>query len=350
MTIGLYGLPTAGKTYIMDRIDFMDVYSGSRFLREIAPGFDTGDEEYRNNARKKLARELLQKDDFIMDGHYQFGKKKVFTEADGMLYDAVIYLYIKPDILRERMALSEKNRKYLVHDIERWQRDEIAGLRAYCHENLKDFYVIDNPPVFDSEDTRRIIRFIKDIMKGYSCVSFARDCAKSILAAAGSNRIILTDGDKTLIREDSSNVFLGYRTHTFDGNFYTGYQAWKQKAEMQSLSKPHLDASAVTMNEKVISRFDAPAFILSSGDTTIWGHLADSFGYTVYAGDRMTAETKAFIARLLQQAGKYVIVYGDSMSDYFMLRQADEGYLVTRDDGSISRSLNGTELEDIRYV
>ena len=40
MRIGLYGLPTAGKTYILDKINFIDVVSGSRMLRELCPDFD----------------------------------------------------------------------------------------------------------------------------------------------------------------------------------------------------------------------------------------------------------------------------------------------------------------------
>ena len=40
MRIGLYGMPTAGKTYILDKVDFLEVMSGSVLLREICPTFD----------------------------------------------------------------------------------------------------------------------------------------------------------------------------------------------------------------------------------------------------------------------------------------------------------------------
>ena len=43
MRIGLYGMPTAGKTFIMDRIDFMEVIVGSKLLRQYDPDFDTLD-------------------------------------------------------------------------------------------------------------------------------------------------------------------------------------------------------------------------------------------------------------------------------------------------------------------
>ena len=64
----------------------------------------------------------------------------------------------------------------------------------------------------------------------------------------------------------------------------------------------------------------------------------------------MSAETKFFIVKYLQQAGKRVIAYGDGMNDYFMLKQADIGYLVLKDDGTISKSLIGRELGGIVLV
>lgn len=64
----------------------------------------------------------------------------------------------------------------------------------------------------------------------------------------------------------------------------------------------------------------------------------------------MSADTKFFIAKFLHEAGREVLAYGDSMNDYFMLKQADQGYLVSRQNGSISRSLDGRDLEGIRLV
>ena len=45
------------------------------------------------------------------------------------------------------MRESDKNKKYLSYDIEKWQINEIESLRDYCHKSNKDFYVIDNPPL-----------------------------------------------------------------------------------------------------------------------------------------------------------------------------------------------------------
>ena len=64
----------------------------------------------------------------------------------------------------------------------------------------------------------------------------------------------------------------------------------------------------------------------------------------------MAAETKLFITKRLQNAGKRVVAYGDGMNDYYMLKQADEGYLVTKLDGTVSNSLTGKDLEGLTLV
>lgn len=98
------------------------------------------------------------------------------------------------------MELSSKNQKYSTFDIAQWQQTEIEGLRSWCHNHNKDFYVLDNPPQNHFTDVAEPISFIQEIMNGYSCVRFARECADEILSSNTSHRIILTDGDKTLTK------------------------------------------------------------------------------------------------------------------------------------------------------
>ena len=161
MRIGLYGMPTSGKTHILDQIDFIDVLVGSRLLREYAPDFDARDEAGREQARKAVAELMLEKETFIMDGHYAFGDEIAFTEEEGKMYDVYLYLYISPEILQSRMMGSAKNQKYLKYNLKQWQDTEITGLRAYCHQNNKDFYVLDNPPINEYVNIDEAITFIK---------------------------------------------------------------------------------------------------------------------------------------------------------------------------------------------
>ena len=223
MRIGLYGMPAAGKTHILNRLDFIEVVAGSRLLREHDPDFDFRDEAGRKKDRKAVAQLMMAKESFIMDGHYAFGDEIAFTEDDGNMYDVFLYLYVSPDILKERMKVSDKNRKYLKYDITEWQIKEIAKLREYCQDNGKDFYVLDNPPANCFEDVSCIIEFIREIVNGYSCVTYAKECADHIIQRSKSDTIVLLDGDKTLTIEDTSGSVFGYKTHLYDGNYYTGY-------------------------------------------------------------------------------------------------------------------------------
>ena len=350
MRIGLYGMPTAGKTYILDKLDFIEVIVGSILLRDYDPEFDNRDEAGREQDRKDVARLMMEKDTFIMDGHYAFGNEIAFTEDEGMMYEIYLYLYVNPEVLSQRMKSSEKNQKYLKYDIEAWQNNEINGLREYCHRHNKDFYVIDNPPHNTNEDVDRVVNFIREIVNGYSCVSYAKRCADDIIQKSNSNEIVLLDGDKTLTIEDSSRAVFDYSTNLYDGNFYTGYQAWKQNREFQQYGSKDLTEMPVRLNRKIMSALTSDSYILTSGHEKVWRFISNQLGLTFYCGIEMSAETKLYITKLLQDAGKYVVAYGDGMNDYYMLKQADEGYLIAKEDGSLSRSLMGKDTEGLIIV
>lgn len=350
MRIGLYGMPSAGKSFILEKIDFIRVISGSRMLRELCPDFDKKDEENKKIARQQLADHLMAEDSFIMDGHYAFGDRIAFTESDGRLYDAFVYLYISPEVLRERMEGSEKNQKYLAYDIAEWQNREIEALRAFCHANDKDFYVVDNPPQNSFDDVSDVVYFLKDVIGGFSCVSMAERCAGDILSKSRSRKITLMDGDRTVTIEDTSNAVFGYTTQLYDGNFYTGYQSWKQAKEFESYSFEKLTRMPVSLNKNVCEKIDGDTYILTSGHERVWDFIAKELDVPCYFGTEMSAETKFFITKMLQRAGKRVLAYGDSMNDYYMLKLADRGFLVQRQDESFSRSLKGKDLRGLVIV
>lgn len=350
MKIGLYGMPTAGKTHILDRIDFLDVVEGSKMLRKIWPDFDSRDETGKNLARKELADMLKDKESFIMDGHYAFGDEIAFTESDGELYDIILYLYVSPNVIVKRMQASEKNRKYLNYDIKNWQKTEMEQLRAYCHSHKKDFYILDNPPENLFDDVTEALDFIRDVISGFSCLSFAKSCVVEILDLCKSDTVVLMDGDKTLTMEDSSHAVFGYKTSIFDGNFYTGYQSWKQSREFANYQFDDLERLPVGINKHVLDCVTPDTYVLTSGHERIWSFISKQLRIPFFCGKQMASETKLYVTMLLQEAGKHVVAYGDGMNDYYMLKQANEGYLVRKADGTISRSLIGKDMEGLIIV
>ena len=351
MRIGIYGLPCAGKTSLIQQVTGIRHFSGSELLHRMEPRFDTLTPEEKCEVRASLAIQLRHEEiDFIIDGHYSFGDDVVFTEFDGMLYDAILYLYVSPDILRARMQASEKNRKYASLDIAAWQAAEIKGLRDSCHRHYKDFYVLDDPENGCFMDNTLPLAFIQDIIGGYSCMRYAGACASRILTSSTDTNITLCDGDRTLILEDSSYAAFGYRTHLFDGNFYTGFQSWRQARDFTQMSLSGRPMPDVHRNEKVFDLLFGATYIVTAGHPAVWEALASSFGLPVFSGPQMSADTKFFITRFLQSVGKRVAAFGDSMGDYYMLKRADEGILVRRPDGSLSRSLSGCDLEGLSCV
>ena len=187
-------------------------------------------------------------------------------------------------------------------------------------------------------------------MDGYSNVACARRIAERILATTSSEVVTLLDGDRTFIREDSSRLVFDYRTQLFDNNFYTGYQSWRQYREFESYAIRIPAVVEVHRNEKIPTKLEGDAFIISSGHKLIWERIAEQYGMTAFAGNEVSVETKYFVAKLLKQRGKTVVAYGDSMSDYFMLKEADKGHLMTKTGGTLSRSLAGRNLGGIQLV
>ena len=349
MRLGLYGLPAAGKTYILDRINGIKVFHGSDMLFDLDKDFHNTDENGRKAARKELANSLLKKDDFIMDGHYSFGDNVVFTKEDGKLYDAFLYLYIEPRVLKSRMEKSSKNIKCLKFDIEKWQNTEIEKLREYCHEHNKDFYVIDNQDLGYFDDIDTVLKFIYAVSDGFSCVNFAKKTADNILTMSDHADIILTDGDRTLIREDSSSL-IGYKTHIFDGNFYTGFQRYLHHENMMKYTNASkkLNIPECTYNDFVLKHMDN-GFILTSGQPDIWKNISEKIKRPVFFGNQMSADTKFFITKFLQK-NKKVRAFGDSRNDYFRLKRADEAFLIAKPTGELSSSLKNRNLEGIHIV
>ncbi len=356
MRIGLYGLPCAGKTYILDKLNFVKVIHGSETMKKWFPDFDKSDNERKERIREQFAKRLGREPEFIMDGHFAFGDTVVFTESDGKLYDVFIYLYINPHILYERMSASKKNQKYLDADIELWQRNEINGLRMYCHQQNKDFYVLDNPILGYFEDVTEPVEFIRTVFHGFSCVEYARSCTEKILGESfGCDDVTLSDGDKTISEKDTCCEVFNYVTNLFDGNFYTGYQTWKNAANIQKIKQKFMaesiwSVSSLEINNKIVEDLGSNAYILTCGCGAIWERIGKKLRMHVLCGSQMSAETKYYIAKFLHASGKHVKAFGDSMSDYYMLKEADEGFLVLKSDGTISRSLKNINLEGLQFV
>lgn len=345
----LYGLPCSGKTTLMDGLD-MNVIHGSAKLNEMANGkFSELSENEKTELREKYAEELSKRDDsFISDGHYSFLENVVFTEADGELYDVFLYLYCEPEIIEKRLKSSHKNERFKAlsaEQISRWQNFEIENLRRECHQRNKDFYVINNADFSDFQS------FIEKIKRGFGSFALAGSIADRITEMYPEPcEIYIADGDKTIIKQDSFRVCGGFKTHAFDGNFYTGYQAMKFTEEIENTVLSADKLSEISLNRTVFDRIsDKNYVVLSSGIPRLWDEISKRFGLkNVIANTQISADTKFFTVKILQSMGYKITALGDSKIDYYMLKKADKGYLCIGE--SLSRSLEDVDLSGLDVI
>lgn len=343
MKIALYGLPCAGKTTLLEKASaFIKVIHGGSELKKL-----TGDIYQR---RKTLLEILKEESEFIIDGHYQFitvdKKDSVFTTED-KVFDVFMYLYQEPQVIYKRLLASEKNKKYIpenIKKIEKWQEEEMLSLRYICHNANKDFYIIDDYKT----GYENFIPFLKEVLKGYSNIEYARKIV-SVIECQFEKDINIFDGDKTLIPFDSSKRFLNIITDIFDNNFYTGYQFYLQ----DKLVTPRLH---LLDKEKILSNIEYTdikhlikkenSIIISSGIKEIWENIiGKNLDLTTFAGKFISSETKYFIAKFLKDKHYNVTVYGDSKNDLYMLREANHGVLVI--GKHLSRSLSYEEITNL---
>ena len=350
MRFALYGLPCAGKTTIFEGLT-IPVIHGSTELNKMASGrFSDLPDADKNALRIRYAEQLKARtDSFISDGHYSFLDDVAFTDADGELYDVFIYLYCEPEIISERLKSSDKNRRFAELSVERirkWQSFEIESLRAESHKRNKDFYVVKD---ITAEGLQA---FIDSIENGFSSFGIAEDIANQIIHFYPQPcDIHICDGDKTIIEQDSFRVCTGgHDTHVFDGNFYTGYQAFQFTKEVENLSYDTEKLRTVDLNGTIFGMVaDKNHVILSSGIKMLWKQLSEQFTLkNVIADTLISADTKYFVVKLLQEKGYTVTAYGDGRNDYYMLKQADKGYLYI--GKYLSRSLRDSDLSGISLV
>lgn len=345
MRIALYGLPCAGKTSLLQTINFCKVINGGEELKK-----------YSGSISEKRAEFLLclnseENKNYFIDGHFQFIKngnvETVFTNED-KIFDVFMYLYQEPSVIFDRILKSEKNQKYLpvtIESISLWQNDEISKLRETCHKSNKDFYIIDDC----KNGYVNFIPFCMDVLDGFSNLDFAKRICNEI--NFDSKQVTLLDGDKTITKSDTSRTLLNFSTDIFDNNFYTGYQFWIQDNIIDKnfdKEKIRIDADSLEINTTLVKSVKNPV-IISSGLSEIWNDiLGKKLGIKTYAGKNISAETKYFLTKFLKQKGYEVISYGDSKNDLYMLKESDRGILVI--NKYLSRSLKEGEVQDLEIL
>lgn len=376
MKMVLYGLPCAGKDYLLSRLDLVRYVKGSEWLNSLCDNrFRELAEGEKVRLRKAFIRYVsaIESENVVVNGHYAFPKNGgydvVFTEEDGECYDVFAYLDTPVEVVHERMQKSEKNAPYAglsVGELQAWRDFEVDALFREALKRGKEFILLD-------DDLENALCFTNGLLEGEFSTSYevAGYFAKSIAEAAGDRkRIILADGDKTLTVGDltksvsSEDELKAYKV--FDGDRYTTYQFWKVHQihrAMNDIEERFGQALAVAEFDRAVlddlSQIDAFKVVVTAGLMDLWtgaaamtGVMDMAVGSDTKAFDNMSQLGKAYLSRYLREKGYEVLALGDNMVDYYMLTEADRGYLIAhaKKNASAQRTvLGGTKLKQPKY-
>ena len=376
MKFVIYGLPCAGKDYLLSKMPFIQHIKGSEWLNAHSDNrFRELPGKEQEDLRKQFVQSVnsIETGNVIVDGHYAFPNgdsyRQAFTDSDGDCYDVFIYLDTPVETIHERIQGSDKNTIYshlTISELQAWRDYEVSGLFEEVLRRGKEFILLDN-------DVDSIIRFMKGLADGsvLTAPQVSRMNADRVIdAAVGKRRIVLSDGDKTLTVEDltkSVSMPEELKVHkAFEGDRYTTYQFWKVRQPYATLNdledryapalaNIHFDGSVL----EDLSKIDGLKVIVTAGLEDLWSRAAVLSGVMdVAVGSKtnglsnMSQLGKAYLCRYLREAGFEVIALGDNMVDYYMLMEASRGYTIAhaKKNATLQNTVkSGTKLRQPAY-
>lgn len=367
MTFAIYGVSRSGKDYLIQNLigyfnsKGIRLYhvNGSKTLNELSnrkfqKGLKHLTEDQKNYIRIafiKYIQELENTNSYIVvDGHYSFYDVdnkliSVFTDYDKKCYDKFFYLDTNSKTIKDRMANSieeKKNTTISEKDITIWKDYEIKELTKNLLEVNKELHIV-------KFDTDICLEYIFDtvISNKYDSNIIAQNMLKSINIT--SNTVILTDCDKTLSKEDSTQIALDcigekfdYLKELFKGDRFSNFQmllAREYYKNIRLFNKRSISAICknITINQTIIddlkSKNNVKILAITSGCCSAWKSILQNYklNATVLDGNGFVSKyVKYYVAKLLREAGKHVIAIGDSMLDSLMLCEANIGLLATK--------------------
>ena len=367
MTFSIYGVSRSGKDYLIQKLkEYFESkgksllhVNGSATLNKMAvERFSKKFKELSDDEKNELRISFIEyihnieneNPYVVVDGHYAFydgeGKLfKVFTEYDLNCYEKFFYLDTKSDDVVARMRNSEgekKNTSMTSEAVSKWQNYEIDEMTKDLLADDKELHIVR----FDNDFC---LEYIFDTVTTDKYDS--RAIATRMLAEVDidMSTVILTDCDKTLSVEDSTNIALDYigasrkpLKEIFGGDRYSNYQMMlvnKYYEKVQAFTDETLAfvKDTITLNSGIVKdlkgKTNVNILAISAGNSDIWESIIAKCGLNaiVLRNNGLTSKyVKYYVAKILRERGKFVIAIGDSILDSLMLCEANIGYLATK--------------------
>ena len=234
IVIGIYGIQGVGKSYLLkqiahERIEW-NIIDGSQLIRDVlsVQGLTMNQFEKMSSSEKSAVRkeaiECVKKRPGVtlIAGHCTFPRDgvsdsdepaqfiDVFTEADGSVYDLIVYLekpveeishQIKNDQTRDRTM-------YSIDNLQRWADYENSVIEAKCLEYNIDHFVFRSDK---SNDHHILISMILDKMILPSIKSLKERSEQALISSIkrdvpSADVYLLIDGDGTLCAQDTGET------------------------------------------------------------------------------------------------------------------------------------------------
>lgn len=367
MTFSIYGVSRSGKDYLIQKLkkyfelkgkSLLHINGSATLNKMSAERFSKKFKELSENEKNELRISFIEYIHIIerenpyvvVDGHYAFYDKegklfKVFTEYDLNCYEKFFYLDTKADDIIERMRNSEgekKNTSMTSEAVSVWQNYEIEEMTKDLLADDKELHIVR----FDNDFC---LEYIFDVVTSDKYDSKA--IAAKLLAEVNiyTSTVILTDCDKTLSVEDSTNIALDYigasskpLKEIFGGDRYSNYQMMLVNRYYESVHVFTKETLAVvrdtiTLNNGIIEdlkgKTNVNILAISAGNSDIWEGIISKCGLNAVVlrnNGIISKYVKYYTAKLLRERGKFVIAIGDSILDSLMLCEANIGYLATK--------------------
>ncbi|KAF9050827.1 hypothetical protein BDZ89DRAFT_1032876 [Hymenopellis radicata] len=392
--VGLYGIPGCGKTRMLQNLrtslgdERFAFYEGSQIISSLVPGgLDVfkrmGKDEqslWRERAIQQIADECSATERVgLVAGHLMFWDEDeeagelVWTRGDEETFTQIFYLDTPADVISQRrLDDAERSRPAAskIH-LRLWQICEQKQLRLLCQQHSILFANIAPDPV-------KVAALLSGVRHSQQYNrSRAQDRLDEILrdvAGEKSETMVVLDGDRTMIPEDTGTLFWALPAMSSDDTerslkavFSTpsgySYHAFRQASLLyEEIPDEEFDtcceqiASAVTVYPEILSMLRQAAdrgiraVVISCGLRSIWEKILSNAGLseTVKDGFVVTGEVKRdLVAHMKQAYGLFVWAFGDSVLDLPMLKEADRAFVVVGEEVKRSRSMEGALLNAI---
>lgn len=400
--VGLYGLPGAGKTFMLKQLqeklgDDFKFYEGSQTIGNIVPGgleaFERLSDMEKVDWREK-AIEFIRDDCVrhgragVVTGHFMFWSENapegslVYTAKDMTTYTHIIYLDVPAKVLTKR-CINDKKRDRLVaspEHLHNWQNAEKVQLRSLCREYGILFSILLYCPALLQRATT-MLRDFRQHSESFN-IRVAERYLDEAVSAAGEvlQTMLVLDADRTLAAQDTGGLFwqetakLGIQSVEedplkvlFSGSLQYSYNAFRQATLMYEetddatfdklceavATEVKMYPEFISLLRKVAVSDHVGAVVITCGLRGVWKRVFAKYGLEggvhIIGGGRIAdgvvvnADIKKILVQRLQSVHSlYVWAFGDSPLDLKMLAEANEAIVVVGEEEDRSTTMDSS--------